>query len=70
MSFLNNCKIKFTNISGGDMLDSEYFGLKGYTSVSRLKLLDPKRGGSPQKYEEGFNCGYNESLLCGTIYYV
>lgn len=66
MSYFDNCKIKFLDINGGDMPDSEYFGLKGYTSISRLKLLDPRRGGSPQKYQEGFSCGYNESLLCGT----
>lgn len=66
MSYFDNCKIKFLDINGSDMPDSEYFGLKGYTSVSRLKLLDPKRGGSPQKYLEGFKCGYNESLTVGT----
>jgi len=48
------------------MPDSEYYSLKGFTSISRLKLLDPKRGGSPQKYIEGFNNGYNESLLLGS----
>ncbi len=49
------------------MPDSEYFGLKDYTSISRLKLLDPRHGGSPEKYQEGFSYGYNESLLLGTI---
>lgn len=66
MSCFDNYKIKFLDIAGGDMSDSEYFGLKGYTSVSRLKLLDPRHGGSPQKYKEGFNMGYNESLFLGT----
>lgn len=66
MSYFDNCKIKFLNINGGDMPDSEYFALKGYTSVSRLKLLDPRHGGSPQKYKEGFDFGYNESLYLGT----
>ena len=47
------------------MPDSEYYSLKGFTSFSRLKLLDPKRGGSPQKYQEGFDNSYNESLLMG-----
>ena len=44
MSCFDNYKIKFLDIAGGDMSDSEYFGLKGYTSVSRLKLLDPRHG--------------------------
>ncbi len=66
MSYFDNCKIKFLDINGGDMPDSEYFGLHGYTSISKLRLLDPRRNGSPQKYQEGFSYGYNESLLCGT----
>lgn len=66
MSYFDNCKIKFLNINGGDMPDSEYFALKGYTSVSKLKLLDPRHGGSPEKYQEGFTFGYNESLYLGT----
>ena len=48
------------------MPDSEYYSLKGFTSISRLKLLDPRHGGSPQKYKQGFDFGYNESLLLGT----
>jgi len=66
MNSLDNWKIKFLNINGGDMPDSEYFGLKGYTSVSRLKLLDPTHEGSPQKYLEGFTHEYNPSLALGT----
>ena len=66
MSYFDKCKIKFLTIDGGDIPDSEYFALKGYTSVSRLKLLDPRHGGSPQRYIEGFDFGYNESLSMGT----
>ena len=66
MSYFDDCKIKFLDINGGDISDAEYFALKGYTSVSRLKLLDPRHGGSPEKYLEGFNPGYNESLYLGT----
>lgn len=66
MSYFDNCKIKFLNINGGDMSDKDYFALKGYTSISRLKLLDPRHGGSPEKYQEGFTFGYNESLFLGT----
>lgn len=67
MNYFDQCKIKFLNINGGDLSDAEYFGLKGYTSVSRLKLLNPRHGGSPQKYVEGFDFGYNESLLLGKL---
>ena len=67
MSYFDNCKIKFLDINGGDIPDSEYFGLKGYTSFSRLKLLDPRRDGSPRKYVDGFDYSYNESLLVGTV---
>ena len=65
MSSLNDWKIKFLNIQGGDMPDSEYFALKGYTSISRLKLLN-ERDGSSQKYLEGFIHDYNPSLELGT----
>lgn len=61
----SECKIRFLNIKGEDMPDSEYYSLKGFTSISRLKLLDPRHGGSPQKYSQGFDFGYNESLLLG-----
>lgn len=66
MSYFDDCKIKFLDIDGGDMPDSKYYALKGYTSISRLKLLDPRKGGSPEKYLEGFTSGYNESLYLGT----
>ena len=62
----SECKIRFLNIKGEDMPDSEYYSLKGFTSISRLKLLDPRHGGSPQKYSQGFDFGYNESLLLGS----
>lgn len=66
MSYFDQCKIKLLNIDGGDIPDSQYFALKGYTSVSKLKLLDPRHGGSPDRYLMGFDYGYNESLLLGT----
>lgn len=66
MSCFDNYKIKFLNIQGADMSDEDYFALKGYTSVSRLKLLDERHGGSPEKYLEGFKHGYDESLYLGT----
>lgn len=66
MSYFEKCKIKFLNIQGADMPDSEYFRIRGYTSVSRLKNLDERRGGSVEKYLQGTDFGYNESLLVGT----
>ena len=62
----SECKVRLLNISGEDMSDAIYYTLKGMTSISRLKLLDPKRGGSPEKYIQGFDFGYNESLLLGS----
>lgn len=66
MLYLDKWKIKVLDINGADMPDSEYFKLKGYTSVSRLKLLDPDSGGSPDQYLSGFSQEYNESLALGT----
>ena len=67
MNCFDNWKIRFLNIDGGDMPDEKYFAIKGCTSISRLKLLHPLHGGSPQKYLEGCNFGFNESLICGTL---
>lgn len=66
MSYFDNIKIKILNVHGEDMPDDKYFGLKGFTSISKLKLLDPEHAGSPAKYKAGFNYDYNESLLLGT----
>lgn len=57
--------IEFTNIKGKDIPDSQYFKIPG-TSISKLKLLDPDCGGSPEKYQNGFTFGYNASLEIGT----
>ena len=67
MNCFDNWKIRFLNIDGGDMPDEKYFAIKGCTSISRLKLLHPLHGGSPQKYLEGCNFGFNPSLLVGTM---
>ena len=56
--------IEFTNIKGEDLPDSQYFKIPG-TSISKLKLLDPECGGSPEKYQNGFTFGYNASLETG-----
>lgn len=66
MSCFDSWKIKFLDIDGGDMSDEQYFAIKGCTSISRLKLLDPQHDGSPQKYLDGFSFDYNESLSLGT----
>lgn len=66
MNCFDNWKIRFLNIDGGDMPDEKYFAIKGCTSISRLKLLHPLHGGSPQKYKEGCVFGFNESLAQGT----
>ena len=57
--------IEFTNIKGEDIPDSQYFQIPG-TSISKLKLLDPDCGGSPEKYQSGFDFGFNASLAVGT----
>lgn len=56
--------IEFKKIS-----DHEYFNsplYKDYVSNSKLSLIDPERGGSIEKFNEGFESGYNESFELGT----
>ena len=50
------------------MTDEEYFSekYKDYISNSKLSLIDPTAGGSPEKYLEGFKGSYNESFELGT----
>lgn len=49
------------------MSDEEYFGPKysDYTSNSRLKLINPEKGGSPSKYKAGFT-GSEDYLQLGS----
>ena len=65
MSYLNEFKIKFTNIRVTDMPDKEYFAIPAL-STSKLKLLDPSHGGSIEKYNEGFSSKYNAALELGS----
>lgn len=65
MSYFDNCKIKFLNISGEDMPDSKYFSLPGISN-SKLKLINPLEEGSPEKYLQGFDNSYNSSLQLGS----
>lgn len=50
------------------MTDEEYFSSKysDYISNSKLSLIDPTNGGSPEKYKEGFKGSYNESFELGS----
>lgn len=52
-----------------DISDEEYFGsgYKNYISNSRLKLMNPDQGGSPQLYKEGLGASVTtESLIRGS----
>ena len=48
--------------------DSVYFSeqYKSYISNSRLTLLNPKQGGSPEKFFEGFKSSFNPSFALGS----
>lgn len=48
--------------------DDEYFGeqYRGYISNSRLGLLNPKQGGSPEDFIKGFKPIYSNSLDVGS----
>lgn len=50
------------------MTDAEYFSkeYKGYVSNSRLGLINPQEGGSPEKYEAGFDNAYSDSFELGS----
>lgn len=65
MSCFDNYKVKFLNICGADIPDEEYFKIKGISN-SKLKLIDPLEGGSPELYKQGFLGGFNVSLAVGT----
>ena len=50
------------------MTDAEYFSEKyrEYISNSRLALINPEQGGSPEKYATGFDEGFNASFELGS----
>lgn len=50
------------------MTDAEYFSsaYKEYISNSKLGLINPDEGGSPEKYEQGFKSDYSESFELGS----
>ena len=47
-----------------DISDEEYFGsgYAEYISNSRLKLINPDQGGSPQLYKQGLQMSYIQSI--------
>lgn len=61
----SKCTVEFKNIRGEKVPDSIYFKDPGISN-SRLKLIDPLEGGSPQLYKEGIPFKYNVSLELGT----
>ena len=65
MSYSDRCKIKFLNINGADIPDEQYFKIPGISN-SKLKLINPLEGGSPELYKQGFKHSYNTSLEMGT----
>ena len=64
-TIIGKAAVVFENVNGQDMPDADYFKIPA-TSISKLKLLDPECGGSPEKYQNGFTFGYNASLETGT----
>lgn len=61
----SKCKVEFKNIRGQKDPDPVYFSVPGISN-SRLKLIDPLEGGSPELYKEGIPFKYNVSLLLGS----
>lgn len=51
-----------------DISDDEYFGenYREYISNSRLKLINPEQGGSPELYKEGLGASISDSLIFGS----
>lgn len=64
-NYPEQCKVKILSIRGGDISDEEYFKLPGISN-SKLKLLNPREGGSIELYKSGFPHGFNPSLSCGS----
>ena len=63
--YISKCKVEMTNCTGEKMSDKDYFSIPAISN-SRLRLLNPKEGGTPEKYQAGFQFGYNPSLLLGS----
>ena len=48
-----------------DIPDSEYFGEKyrDYISNSKLRLINPDEGGSPELWKQGLEPSYSDAFL-------
>ncbi len=64
-NYLDQCKLQFLNIDGGDIPDKEYFKLQGISN-SKLKYINPVEGGSPELYLQGIPYSYNVSTEIGS----
>ena len=51
-----------------DISDEEYFGEKyrEYISNSRLKLIDPEEGGSPELFKAGLSPAFSDAFYYGS----
>lgn len=63
--YISKCKVEMTNCTGEKMSDPDYFSIPAISN-SKLRLLNPKEGGSPEKYQKGFDYSYNPSLSLGS----
>lgn len=70
MSFFDKCKIEIIpeSINMKIITDTDYFSseYKQYISNSKLKLINPEEGGSPQLYNDGLKSEYSSSLEFGS----
>ena len=71
---LDNYKVEFLieTVHAKELSDAEYFSsdYKQYVSNSKLKLINPDEGGSPQKFKEGIKSEYNASFDIDYFKYV
>ena len=67
---LDKYKVQFLieTVEAKELSDAEYFSsdYKQYVSNSKLKLINPDEGGTPQKFKEGIKSEYNSSFEFGT----
>lgn len=67
---LDKYKVQFLieTVEAKELSDAEYFSsdYKQYVSNSKLKLINPDEGGTPQKFKEGIKSEYNASFEFGT----
>lgn len=70
MTYTNLCKIRIIpeTIVEKNISDAEYFSdkYKEYSSNSKLKLINPVEGGSPELYFSDSSAGFSQSLIFGS----